>query len=221
MMARRTYNQYCPIAYSLDHLGERWTLLLVRELAYGPRRFADLNRSLPGVGKNLLSQRLRSLEQLQVIRRRTLPPPAPVTVYELTAQGEGLRSILDDLTRWGLPFLPQAPSESDTLSVASTMNALNALFDPQAAAYIALACECRVEGEIFSLQIRRGGMTLSQGPALAPDLTLQAEATSLLLLVMGRLDPTEALQDGRVEILAGNRSLLSEFIGLFRAPESR
>src|SRR5216117_1868167 len=102
-MARRSYNQFCPLARTLDIIGERWTLLIVRELAIGPRRFKDLIDDLPGIGTNLLAARLKELERHGILGRRTLPPPAGSKVYELTERGRSLFAALIPLAQWGLP----------------------------------------------------------------------------------------------------------------------
>lgn len=104
-VARRSYGQFCPIGYSLDLLGERWTLLIVRELASGPRRFTDLRTNLTGIAPNLLSDRLRALEHAGIVATRELPPPAARTVYTLTPHGSTLRPALYELARWGLDLL--------------------------------------------------------------------------------------------------------------------
>lgn len=97
----RSYSQYCPVAHALDLVGERWSLLVVRELAHGPLRYSDLHEHLPGCGTNILAARLRTLEEGGVVARRKLPPPAGSTVYELTPLGEGLRPVLHELAHWG------------------------------------------------------------------------------------------------------------------------
>src|SRR3569623_3393230 len=97
----RSYAQYCGLAQALDVVGERWTLLVVRELLLGPRRFGDLMTGLPGISTDLLTARLRSLEAVGAVRRRRLPPPASVQVYELTEFGQGLRKVLSGLAAWG------------------------------------------------------------------------------------------------------------------------
>src|SRR3954454_10904281 len=99
---RRTYDQACGTAYALDVVGDRWALLVVRELVLGPRRFTDLRDGLPGIGPNVLSERLKQLEQSGVVRRRVLPPPAASTVYELTEWGAELEDIVIRLGRWGV-----------------------------------------------------------------------------------------------------------------------
>lgn len=102
---RRTYGQYCPIARSLDVLGERWTLLIVRELLVGPQRYSDLQDHLPGLWSNLLAPRLRDLEAAGLVKRRELPPPAARLVYDLTDVGRALEPAIYELARWGLELL--------------------------------------------------------------------------------------------------------------------
>src|ERR1700704_4554834 len=111
-MTGRSYGQYCPVARTLELVGERWTMHLVRELLLGPMRFTDLHTALAGIPRNLLAERLRDPESPRLVARRELPPPAPRTVYELTAPGRGLMPAIAELARWGLPPLaPPAPDE--------------------------------------------------------------------------------------------------------------
>ena len=97
----RKFDQYCPVAHALSLVGERWSLLIVRELLHGPKRYTDLTHGLPGIGTNILAARLRDLEESGVVRKRTLPPPAASTVYELTDYGRALEGPLLALGRWG------------------------------------------------------------------------------------------------------------------------
>jgi DNA-binding HxlR family transcriptional regulator len=113
-MSKRSYNQYCAVARALDIVGERWTLLVVRELLTGPKRFKDLLEGLPGIGTNLLAARLKDLEGYGVVHRTTLPPPAGSKVYELTELGSSLELVVAALGRWGLEFLG-APDQEDDL----------------------------------------------------------------------------------------------------------
>src|SRR5215212_7369949 len=118
-MNNRSYNQYCGLAYALDIIGERWTMLIIRELIAGPRRFKDLIDGLPGVSTNLLTERLKRLEQQGMIHHRTLPPPAGSAVYELTAIGQGLEQALLELGKWGSQFVPPTPEGAAVLHVGS------------------------------------------------------------------------------------------------------
>src|SRR2546421_2548446 len=114
VVPKRTYKQFCPLARSLDILGERWTLLIVRNLLVGPKRYKDLLDGLPGIGTNLLAARLRELEAADIIERRVLPPPAGSAVYQLTVTGEALQPVLIAIGRWGGRFLGP-PRADDTL----------------------------------------------------------------------------------------------------------
>ena len=110
----KPYNQYCPVAHALDLVGERWALLLVRELQHGPLRYSDLLERLEGCSTNVLAARLKDLEAGGVIERRKLPPPAASTVYELTEAGEALAPVLAALARWGLRTLGPPPEDLET-----------------------------------------------------------------------------------------------------------
>src|SRR3712207_1892188 len=132
-MKSRSYNQYCGLAYALDVVGERWTLLIVRELIAGPRRFKDLMDGLPGISTNLLAERLKNLEQQTVIRRRVLPPPAGSTVYELTALGQSLEKTLLELGKWGSQFVPESREGATVLRAGSYALTLKTFFRPERA----------------------------------------------------------------------------------------
>ena len=159
---KRNYKQLCPIAYTLDIIGERWTLLIIRELFYGERRFSDLLRALHGIGANLLSSRLKELEQKKLVTRRDLPPPAATHVYGLTERGKGLKSILRELALWGLPYIKFPFEEDFNLSVVSVMSALEGIFfNANAAKDVTLICEIHTEGGSVSYCYREWGVTNS------------------------------------------------------------
>src|SRR3954449_819383 len=142
MPAKRTYGDRCGIARALDLVGERWALLVVRELLLGPKRFTDLRAGLPHVSPNVLSQRLRELEEAGIVRRRKLPPPAGVSVYELTEWGEELEPIVTRLGAWGArsPF----PPDTEEIGADSIVLALRSLFDPEAAGSMVATYELRL-----------------------------------------------------------------------------
>src|SRR5512147_2589462 len=130
-MKDRSYNQYCGLAYALDVVGERWTLLIVRELMAGPRRFKDLINGLPDISTNLLAERLKHLEQQGLLCRRVLPPPAGSTVYELTSVGLSLEKTLLELGKWGSQFVPFSPEGDALLPVGSYALTLKTFFRPE------------------------------------------------------------------------------------------
>jgi DNA-binding HxlR family transcriptional regulator len=124
----KRYDQYCPIAHALGLVGERWTLLVVRELAYGPLRYTDLVDRLHGIGTNILADRLKQLESAGVVEKKKLPPPAASTVYELTPRGEDLRPVLHELARWGARSL--GPPPPDALEEGWLVHALDLALSP-------------------------------------------------------------------------------------------
>lgn len=197
----RPYDQHCSLAHALDLVGERWTLLIVRELLAGPRRYGDLASGLVTVPTNVLASRLKQLEEHGVIRQRRLDPPAQaVTVYELTELGEGLAKPLAELARWGMRTLPAAregrPFQSHWL-----IPALTARFDPQAAADIDEAYEFRIDGDdTLHFEISNGEGSARVGAATDPAVVIAADADTFLELSGGAITAAEAAKRGaRIE----------------------
>jgi DNA-binding HxlR family transcriptional regulator/putative sterol carrier protein len=210
---RRRYGQLCAVARALDYVGERWTLLLIRELMIGPRRFKDILEGLPGIGTNLLANRLRELAQAGIVARRVLPPPAGSTVYELTEVGRGLEPVVFALGKWGHQFLRQAvPGE--VCKPGWFMVALRATFRPDAALDLAARYDLRVDGEMFVVDIKNGRAQLEPGPATNADLTLTTDLRTLVGLVSGEHTPTAAIRSGKA-IIDGDRQALQRFVRLF------
>jgi DNA-binding HxlR family transcriptional regulator len=196
-MTRRTFDQYCPIARALDVVGERWSLLIVRELVLGPKRYIDLRRTLPGMWTNLLADRLRQLESAGVIRRRELPPPAARTVYELTDRGHELEPVLLALGSWGIPLL-DAERGAVPLPTAVLLG-LRAFFSPQAAARTDERYALQVGDETLTAVVQRGRLEFQPGTPDAPAATLQADPQALLDVRTGRRSLTDALDNGLLE----------------------
>ena len=132
-MTTRSYNQFCALASALDYVGERWTLLIIRELLIGPRRFKDLIEGMPGVSTSLLSERLKTLEQQSLLSQRVLPPPAGSTVYELTPLGQSLEKPILELGKWGAQLLPASLEGVALPSLGSMAVAIKAFFHPEPA----------------------------------------------------------------------------------------
>ena len=175
----KSYDQYCPIAEALDVVGERWTLLIVRELMNGPQRFTDLRAGLPGVPPNLLSSRLRELEDGGLIARRELPPPAARTVYELTVEGRGLEPTLRALARWGMHRLP--PPDGDAVSPAAAVRtALMIYARPKAASSRERTWAVHAGDEVFTLHLADGRVTYWSGEPARPDLAVFAQPADLV-----------------------------------------
>src|ERR671921_804465 len=212
-MSKRSYNQYCAVARSLDIVGERWTLLIVRELLTGPKRFKDLLEGLPGIGTNLLAARLKDLEGYGVVRRATLPPPAASKVYELTELGQSLEPVIAALGRWGLEFLG-APDREDDLRPGWAVVAMRSALKQEAARGLQETYEFRIDEEAFHLRIKDGEVEALQGPAVDPDLVVKGDTQVFLALVAGRVEPKEALDSGEIRI-EGDQEILARCIEIF------
>jgi DNA-binding HxlR family transcriptional regulator len=201
-MAKR-YDQYCPIAHALELVGERWSLLIVRELLNGPKRYTDLAGALPGIGTNVLAARLRDLEGCGVIAKRRLPPPTPAQVYELTPYGAGLKPVVRELALWGVRSLG-APEDDDELAPDWLEHALDTVFAPTAPQG---SFEFRIGDEVASLVDGEA----SPGPVEDPDVVLAADAKSFYYLFV------ERRWDG--VSVSGDRELLERLLdGVAPAP---
>ena len=212
---RRTYADPCGIARALDRVGERWALLVVRELTLGPKRFTDLRAGLPQIGPDILSARLRELEGAGVVRRRTLAPPAAARVYELTDWGQELEDVLLALGRWG-SRAPLPPGENG-LSVDALVIALRTLFDPAAAEGLEASYELRLDEQRFRVAVTDGRLQVDRGTVTEPDATITADPRSLPALLWHGRSLRQARRDGDVEI-AGDTRAVARLLRLFPAP---
>ena len=176
-MAKR-YEQYCPMAHALDLVGDRWALLVVRELMHGPKRYTDLVEGLPGIGTNILAARLRDLEQADVVARRTLPPPAASKVYELTDYGRELRPAMRELALWGARSLGP-PTPEAGLFEGWMANAMDIVLSPRAPAG---RFEFRVGDEVASLVDGEA----RNGPAGDPDVVIEGDAVGVYHFLVDR-----------------------------------
>lgn len=215
-MSKRSYEQYCAVARALDVVGERWTLLVVRELLTGPKRFKDLLGGLPGIGTNLLTARLKDLEGHGLVRRATLPPPAGSRVYELTGPGRALEPVVVGLCRWGSRFFLDAPRAGEDLKPAWAVVAMRAALEPASGARETY--EFRVDEEAFHVRVEDGETEAWQGPAPTnPDLVIRGGTQAFLDLAAGRLGPTEAMESGVIQF-EGDRDALARCLEMFGAP---
>jgi DNA-binding HxlR family transcriptional regulator len=174
----KRYDQYCAIAHALELVGERWSLLIVRELLTGPKRYTDLSGSLPRIGTNVLAARLKELEAGGILTKRRLPPPTPARVYELTPYGESLRPVMRELALWGIRSLG-APEDDDEFAPGWLQGALDTVFAPMAADG---SFEFRIGDEVASLvdgQARAGA-------AEQPDVLVESDRKSFYYLFVER-----------------------------------
>jgi DNA-binding HxlR family transcriptional regulator len=205
-MAARNYGEYCGLARALELVGERWGLLVVRELLPGPKRFTDLTTGLPRIPSNVLSGRLKEMEQAGIVERRVLPRPSGAVVYELTEYGRELDAAILGLARWGTRSVG-APREGDNVSPAGFMLGLRANFRPEAATDVRATFEVHLGEVVIHARVRDGAVTVADGPADAPDLTIQADL-SLRDVLMGGTSNTIRLD--------GDEDLFAQFVELFR-----
>ena len=221
---RRSYDQYCAVARGLDVIGERWTLLIVRDLLLGPKRYKDLLDGLPGIGTNLLADRLHEMERLQLIERAVLPPPAGSAVYRLTEAGKALEPTLFALGRWGARYLPGGPRKSDVLVPRAYFVAMRAAFKPEAASGLHESYEFRIgDLGVFEVVVDNDRCITAERQAANPDAVFSMDVESLNALMFQLLTAAEALSAGRVHV-TGDPSALERFLKIFalhRMPVTR
>ena len=212
MAGKRTYGDPCGVARALDVIGERWALLLVRELLLGPKRFTDLRAGMPKLTPDVLSQRLRELEQAGVLRRDKLPPPIASQIYELTDWGRELEPVVLGLGRWGsrAPF----PPGDATLGVDSLVLALKTLYDPgRADGLLGSSFELRLGDHRFEARPKDGRLEVTRGAATNPDATIASDPGTLEhILWHGDPSTTEDLS------ITGDREAAVRFLTMFPLP---
>ena len=208
-MARREYDQSCSLACALDRIGERWSLLIVRELSLGPLRFSDLVRNVGGAPTDVLTKRLRDLESHGVVRRRELSPPATGIAYELTEVGWGLERPMIELGRWGLHF--ERVDDVVHLAPTSLANAIRVLVQPPPDARLTIGL--RSGGQAYSLRIEDGWVAASRGEAEDADLTLAGEPADVLAALVAGEEAERAVE------IEGDRGVLVELREMVVLPE--
>ncbi len=198
-MSKRSYGQYCGLAHALDLIGERWSLLVIRELMTGPKRYKDLLKRLPGIGTNLLAKRLKFLEEQGILMRRTLPPPASTEAYDLTDLGRELEPVLIGLAQWGYQTIPR-PAKDTVHFPGWSVLAMKAVFRVEKAVGLQDEYEYRVDDAVFHARIKNGRLTTGQGPVSHPDFVLETNGPTFLAIVSGELDLEDARRQGRLTI---------------------
>lgn len=206
---KRSYDDACGTAHALELIGERWSLLVLRELMLGPRRFSDLKGDLPGISANVLSQRLGELEDRGLVRRTRLPPPASVQVYEATQWGLEAEPIVQALGRWAA----RSPRHDPTLPISgvSILLSFRTMFDPAKAGDLDARIGFRFADMTYVLRIAGGALTAERGDVRGCDAIVSAEPTMLAAVVYGGLP----LDNIAVE---GDTGLVKRFISLFELP---
>jgi DNA-binding HxlR family transcriptional regulator len=217
MATKRTYGDRCGVARALDLVGERWALLVVRELLLGPKRFTDLRVGLPHVSPDVLAQRLRELEGAAIVRRGTLPPPAGSRIYELTERGRELEPVVIALGRFG-SVAPFPPGDAQ-IGVDAVVIALQSLFAPSAAEGVDASYELRLGEQHFRVRVSEGRLELARGSAVAPDATIETDPGTLAAMLWHGRAVDEAQRSGDLAIEGDGRAV-ARFLGLFPLPGS-
>lgn len=211
----RHYDDACGAAHALDLIGERWALLVMRELMFGPKRFSDLRADLPGISANVLTQRLERLEEIGALIRRKLPPPAASHVYELTPWGYEIEPVLSVLGRWAA----RSPLHDPTLplSAASLMLSFKTMFDARRAKGLNARIGFRIGDETFLVRIHGGKCRAARQLLDGADAVFAGPATAIAAAVYGGA-PLESLEEKKALAVEGDRALAERFIGLFPLP---
>ena len=210
------YQDACGTAFAMEVVGERWSMLVIRELMLGGRRFSDLRASLPGISAKVLTERLAGLEEAGVLERRKLPPPAASQVYELTEWGYHFEPAIQELGRWAArspEHNPQLP-----ISPVSFMLSLRTMIDHQAANAFDVSAGFTVSGESFLAELSGGSMPVSRAEPGAGELNFAADQPLPLLRLFYGKQPLEEAEQAGVAF-RGDRKLADRFIALFSLPE--
>lgn len=213
-MKKRNYKQNCALAQSLDLIGERWTLLILRELFLGPKRFKDILEALSGIGTNLLAARLKALVESGVIRKERLPAPAASIVYQLTDKGRALESPMMDLMRWGIEygFVYKA---NETSRVEWALLAMKAAFDVKASEGFNLCSTFNVDGFLFSIQISDSRLKIESGALKDAPSKVTTNEKTFVALAFGKKSLKEVLAKGKVKIKGSGLTVL-RLMGLLK-----
>ena len=213
----KTYAQFCPIAQALDVVGDRWTLLIVRELSGGARRFTDLRDALPGCAANLLTERLRDLESEGLIAREELPAPAARTVYVLTDSGRELRPVLSALARFGTTRLPAVNDDTTISPRAAFASAFSAFFNPLAAVDLDEQYRFVIGGEVFEVRVAEGRLRQTSVDAIT-DVSITSDTRTPIAIRQGLVGLDAAIADGRV-VVTGTKRALGHLRKAFAVPK--
>lgn len=211
-MSRRVYGQYCGFARALEVVGERWALLIVRDLLVSPRRFTELHRGLAGIPTNVLTARLKELEEAGVVRRRLLPRPASSVLYELSEYGMELQDIVFRLGRWGAKAMGD-PRADEIITVDSLIMAMRTTFRPAAARGVRATYELRIGDITLHTRIRGARLEVGKGSSPGADLVIET-GPAIKALMTGEVSPAEAIASGSVR-LTGDEQLLERFVEIF------
>jgi DNA-binding HxlR family transcriptional regulator len=215
MGTSRTYDDSCGVAHGLELIGERWALLVVRELMLGAKRFGDLKADLPGISANVLTHRLVELERAGLLTRRKLPKPAAVWVYELTDWARDLEPVMQQLGRWAA----RDPHHRKDLhfGVTSLILSLRTNFDPALADAVNTTVGLRANDESYTARVARRKLTIISGEPDAPDATISGDPRMFASVIYGGRPLADAIASGDLEV-TGDRDTAERFLSLYTLP---
>lgn len=213
----RWYDDACGTAFAMELVGERWSLLIVRELMFGPRRFSDLRASLPGISAKTLTERLEAMQTAGIAQRRELPPPGKVQVYELTEWGYRAEIALMELGRWAALSIRHDPTLP--LSPASLMMSMRTMLLREKAVREAMTVGFDIGGETFVARLSEGELRIRRAPVEGADAIFRAPAATVMAGLLYGDAPAEALEAEEGLIIEGNRDLALRYAQLFALPE--
>ncbi|WP_007023446.1 winged helix-turn-helix transcriptional regulator [Saccharomonospora iraqiensis] len=199
MTKKRAYGQFCGLASAMTVIGERWTLLVIRELLIGPARFNELSENLPGIGPNLLSERLRSLTAAGVVEHATVPGDGRGRLYRLTDVGEELRAPILALAQWGMQFLTNADTAGATRAAWGFL-AVQAMTDRSNAPEVDEEYEFRVDEEVFTIRVTEGTVRFERGPAAHPAIVIHSDSEMFVRIGARMTSPFDAIATGAIKI---------------------
>ncbi len=212
-MPKFSYGQYCPLARTLDILGERWTLLIIRELLHGPRTYKKILQNLPDMGAVKLTKRLNALERQGIIERQHLEPRSAEEPYTLTSRGKKLENAIQELASWGLEDL-DLPKDYEVYSPLWSLLELQLRFKPELAQRLNMMFELRIENETHYVEISNGEMTTHTGSAPSPLFIITTDAATFILVLRGLLSLRQAIHLKRVDV-DGSLAALSRTLDIF------
>ncbi|MBI1341253.1 transcriptional regulator [bacterium] len=215
MARKKPYDDGCATAHALDIIGERWALLIVRELIPGPKRFSDIKAALPGISTNILANRLAELESNHILVRTKLPPPAASQVYELTEWGADLEPLIRDIGRWAARSPGLAPGKP--MSAASVMLSFRTMFSAERAGDADMTLSLVFDGVPHRATVSGGALAIELGRCTRPDMTVSGDPNLLAGIVYGDLPIKEAKKAGLS--ITGDEALLARFASFFPLPD--
>ena len=215
MTKKRRYDDGCATAHAMDIIGDRWALLIVRELVFGPKRFTDLQASLPAIAPNVLTQRLEELESSQILEKKKLPPPFASTVYELTPWGHDLEPLIKAIGKWAAqsPNLPKGAP----MSINSVLLSFSTMFNPGLAKNLTASIQFKFGDQTYYATIDREKLTIEAGEVDSPDVTIEGDQNALAAVVYGGESFDSMIRSGAIE-MHGNKRVARRFASLFPLP---